>query len=145
MAALYRLLLHFIVSVSLCAVPTASPLVSAAPLSSTSLTVTWSPPSTTTWKGTIQKLLLLYGLVVYNETEDTMEQKMTIPVSPLAQPNEIAGTVHLTGLTAFTEYYVRMSLVNDAGEGPYADKTSTMTLQGSEFFLFFTYVRIHLW
>ena len=70
---------------------------------------------------------------------------MTIPVSPLAQPNEIAGTVNLTGLTAFTEYYVRMSLVNDAGEGPYADKTSTMTLQGSEFFLFFfTYVRI-LW
>lgn len=119
----------------MCAVPAASPLVSAAPLSSTSLMVTWSPPSTITWKGTIQKLFLLYGLVVYNETEDTMEQQMTIAVSPLAQPNEIAGTVNVTGLTAFTEYYVSMSLVNDAGEGPYSDKTSTMTLQGSEFIL----------
>ena len=127
----------------LCAVPTASPLVSAAPLSSTTLMVTWSPPSTTTWKGTIQKLLLLYGLVVYNETEDTMEQQMTITVSPLAQPNEIAGTVNVTGLTAFTEYYVNMSLVNDAGEGPYSNETTTMTLQDSEFIYIRTYT--HIW
>ena len=70
---------------------------------------------------------------------------MTIPVSPLAQPNEIAGTVNLTGLTAFTEYYVRMSLVNDAGEGPYADKTSTMTLQGSEFFFCFCFLHTYVY
>ena len=127
----------------LCAVPTASPLVSAAPLSPTTLMVTWSPPSTTTWKGRIQKLLLLYGLVVYNETEDTMEQQMTITVSPLAQPNEIAGTVNVTGLTAFTEYYVNMSLVNDAGEGPYSNETTTMTLQGSEVIYIRTYT--HIW
>ena len=123
----------------LCAVPTASSLVSAAPLSSTTLKVTWSPPSTTTWKGTLQKLFLLYGLVVYNETEDTMEQQMTIAVSPLAQPNEVAGTVNVTGLTAFTEYYVCMSPVNDAEEGPYSDETISMILQGSKFIYICTY------
>ena len=65
---------------------------------------------------------------------------MTIAVSPLAQPNEIAGTVNVTGLTAFTEYYVNMSLVNDAGEGPYSNETTTMTLQGSEFIYIIMYV-----
>ena len=64
---------------------------------------------------------------------------MTITVSLLAQPNEIAGTVNVTGLTAFTEYYVNMSLVNDAGEGPYSNETTTMTLQDSEFIYIRTY------
>ena len=122
---------------SMFTVPTAAPLVSVSALSSTTLLVTWSLPATTSWKGTVQELHLLYGLVVYNETEDTMEQRMTIAVSPLAQPNDIAGSVNITGLMAFTEYYVNMSLMNDAGEGPYSDGASTMTLQGCEFIVYF--------
>ena len=121
----------------MCAVPTAAPLVSASAVSSTTLRVTWSPPATTTWKGTIKELHLLYGLVVYNETEDSMENNLTIIITtPLAQPNNGSGSVNISGLMAFTEYYVNMSIVNDAGKGPYSDGTSTMTLQDGEFALY---------
>ena len=116
----------------MCAVPTAAPSVSVSALSSMVLRVAWNPPTTTTWMGTIQELHLEYGLVVYNETEDAMEQTLTIAISPLAQPDDIAGSMNITGLMPFAEYYVQMSLMNNAGEGPYSEATSAMTLQDCE-------------
>ena len=58
---------------STCAVPTAAPFVSASALSSTTLMVTWSPPATTTWKGTIQKLSPVHWIVPTIELSSAKE------------------------------------------------------------------------
>jgi hypothetical protein len=104
--------------------PSGAPVVTAVPLSSTSVQVSWSPPPAMQWNGLIQSVVLKYK-EFQNPNVSYMMQEML--VKDHASPDDLTMSMTMSDLTPFTPYEYSVALVNEAGMGPYSEMAVALT------------------
>lgn len=108
--------------------PAGPPLnLSARPISSTELLVTWTPPLLELRHGEIQGYNIGYrinnaGSSNYNYT------------SVMGDGEDGSGEMLLSGLNKYTRYIIVAQAFNEVGSGPLSDTTTAQTMEDGKFF-----------
>ena len=99
-------------------------------LDSTSILVTWDEVPAVLRNGIITKYEVEYNYTAYSNAESSTQTRNTSDQMTV-----------LVNLHEYTEYHIRVRAYTKVGAGPYSNQIMSITLQDSEFLIFYLLIR----